>query len=110
MVIALMVFLTLAIADDPPLLQVFGDVVQTQVLQGRLGGNALVVPPLELVVFVEELRLELGESLLPVILGRLLVGAPHAPSHIDGSQQGPVARGDLPQVGFVDVDARSPPR
>src|SRR3990170_7466434 len=103
-VMPLTVFLTLPIADNPSLLQVFANVVQVQIVQGRLRGNTLVIPPLELVVLIQELRFHLGESLLPMVLRRLLVRAPHAPSHIDGSEQRPVPRGYLPQAGFVDVD------
>src|SRR3972149_11203338 len=51
----LMVFLTLAIADNPSLLEVFGNVVQAQLVQRRLRGNALAVPALLLVVPVQEL-------------------------------------------------------
>ena len=77
-VMALIVFLTLPIADDASLLQVFPDVVQVQFLQGRPRGNTLVIPPLQLVVLIQEFRFELGESLFPMVLGRLVVVSPEA--------------------------------
>src|SRR3989304_8538042 len=95
-VMALTVFLTLPIPDNPSLLQVFANVVQVQIVQGRLRGNTLVIPPLELVVLIQELRFQLGESLLPMVLGRFFVRAPHAQSHVDGSEPGPPSRGWLP--------------
>src|SRR3972149_5510552 len=104
MVMALTVFLTLPIAEYPPLLEVFGNVTQVQCVQGLLRRNALAVEPLELVVGIQKLRLQLGETLLPVVRGRLFVAAPQGPAHVDGGQQGAVARGGLPEAVLVHVD------
>src|SRR6185369_12404443 len=104
-VIDLMVFLILAMADDSSLLQVFGDAIQVQFAKRFRRRYAVAVPALELVVGVQQVLFQLGEALLPVVFGRLVVGTPHAPSHVDGAQQRAVARGRLPQFRFVEFEA-----
>ena len=62
-------------------------------------GQADDAPQLAL---VEELLLELGEALLPVVLGRRVILAAHAPAGVDGPHQGAVALGRLAQL-FLGV-------
>src|SRR3989304_7365526 len=93
------------LAEDPPLLQVIGDTGQVEIQQRLLGGNAVAVKALELVVRIQQFRFQFGKALLPMVFRRFVVGTPHSASPVGGAQQGPVSRGRLPDPGFVEVDA-----